>query len=129
MSSIPGILVRAHLVHSSSSTLSSVVEYLVLVDGGFPKSLLQTDSIPSTSDHLFWNRSLESIQCLENFNHHCQVLSSLTVLGIHQCPLIDGLSDVFELNTYIHICLIALCTLTHIITINAQYIISINGIH
>ena len=63
------LLVRAHLVHFSSSTLSSITEYLMLVDGGFPMALLPADSIPSTSDHLFWNRHLEPIECLETYNH------------------------------------------------------------
>ena len=55
------LLVRAHLVCLISSILSSIAEYLMLVDEGFPNSLLPTDSIPFNSDHLFWNRSLESI--------------------------------------------------------------------
>ena len=55
------LLVRAHLVHLSSYKLSSVVEYLMLVDGGWLNALLPADSFPSTSYHLFWNRSLESI--------------------------------------------------------------------
>ena len=54
------------LVRPSSSKSFILVAYLVLVDGGCPNSLLPVDSIPSTSDHLFWNRSLESIECLEN---------------------------------------------------------------
>ena len=55
------LLFDAHLSHLISSKLSSVAEYLVLVDGGFLNALIPVDSIPSTSDHLFWNRSLESI--------------------------------------------------------------------
>ena len=63
------LLVHAHLVRLSSSTLSSVVEYLVLVDGGFLNALLPVDSSPSTSDHLSWNRDLESIDFLETSSH------------------------------------------------------------
>ena len=111
------LLVCAHLVHSSSSKLSSVVMYLMLLDGGFLNYLLPSDSIPSNSDHLFWSMALESIEFLETCIHQCQVLSPSTVLGIHQCPLIDGLSQGFDLNTSIHTCLIALCTLIPILII------------
>ena len=52
-----------------SSTLYNVVEYLMFVDGGCLSSLLLVDSIPSTSDHLFWNRSLESFDFLETYSH------------------------------------------------------------
>ena len=47
------LLVHAHLVCSSSPTLSSICEYLVLVDGGCLNALLPIDSIPSNLDHLF----------------------------------------------------------------------------
>ena len=55
------LLVHAHIVHSSSSTLPSLADYLVLVDEGCLNSLLPVYSIPSTLDHLFWNRILDSI--------------------------------------------------------------------
>ena len=62
MSAIPiQLLVHAHLVHLSSSTLSGVNEYLVLVDGGYLNALLPADSITSNSYLLLWNRSVESI--------------------------------------------------------------------
>ena len=67
MSAIPGTIIGS--CTSYSSTLYSVVEYLVLVDGGCLNALLLADSIPSTSDHLFWNRVLESFECLETYSH------------------------------------------------------------
>ena len=53
----------------SSSTLYNVDEYLMLVDGGCLNALLPADSIPSTSDHLLWNRSVESFECLKSWSH------------------------------------------------------------
>ena len=53
----------------SPSTLYSVTEYLMFVDGGFLNALLLADSIPSNLDHLFWDRSLESFECLETYSH------------------------------------------------------------
>ena len=68
----------------------------MLDDGGCLNSLLPVDFIPSNSDHLLWDWNLES-----------SVAGSLTInsfLGIHQCPLIDGPFQVFDLNTFIHTC-------------------------
>ena len=112
------LLVRANLAHASSSKLSSVVVYLVLVDGGCLNALLTADSIPSNSYNLLWNRDLDSIGCLETCSHQWQVLSPSADLGKHECPLIDGLSQVFDLNTTIHTGFIALCTLIPIFIIN-----------
>ena len=90
---------------SSPSTLSSFVEYLMLDDGGCLNALLPVDFIPLTLDHLFWDWNLDS--CLSalrlavisgRFSRHRQFL------GLHQCPLIDGFSQVFDLNTFIHTC-------------------------
>ena len=53
----------------SSSTLYNVVEYLMLVDEGFLNAFLPVDCIPSTSDHLFWDRILESFECLKAYSH------------------------------------------------------------
>ena len=70
MSAIPGTVTSSCTSCSlSSSTLYSVTEYLMLVDGGCLDSLLPVDSIPSTSNHLFWNRSLESFECLETYSN------------------------------------------------------------
>ena len=76
---------------------------LVLDDGGCLNALLPADFIPSTSDHLFWDRNLESfLSALRlavisgRFSRHRQFL------GIHQCPLINGSFQVFNLNTFIH---------------------------
>ena len=77
------LLVRAHLVRPSSSKLSSVAEYLILVYGGFLNALLPMDSIPSNSNHLFWNRSLESIELLGTCSNQWRVLSPSNILGIH----------------------------------------------
>ena len=104
MSVIPGTVTGSCTSCLSSSTLYIIAEYPVLVDGGFLNALLPANSIPSTSNHLFWNKSLESIECLETCNHQWQVISPSTVLEIHQCPLIDGFFQVFELNTSIHTC-------------------------
>ena len=48
----------------------------------------------------FWSY----FECLETCSHHWQDPLPSTVLGIHQCPLIDGFSQVFDLNTFIHTC-------------------------
>ena len=112
------LLVRAHLVHPSYSKSSSVSKYLVLVYERCINSLLLADSIPSNSDHLFWNKSMEFIKCLETWSHQWKILFWLLVLGIHHCPMVDGFFQVFDLNTYIHTCLIALCTLIPIIIIS-----------
>ena len=70
MSTIPGTVIGSCTSCSlSSSTLYSVVEYLVLVDGGFLNALLLADSIPSTSDYLLWNRSLESFDYLDTYSY------------------------------------------------------------
>ena len=118
MSVVPGTVTYLCTSCSSSSTLYIIVEYLMLVDGGFLNSLLPMNSIPSTSDHLFWNSILESFEYLETYSHQCQVISPSTVLRIHQCPLIDGFLQVFYLSTYIHTCYIALCILIPIFIIN-----------
>ena len=60
MSSIPRTVIGSWTLWSSPSTLYSFPEYLMLDDGGCLNSLLWTDLIPSTSDHLFWDRNLES---------------------------------------------------------------------
>ena len=68
--------------------------------GDFLNALLLADFIPSISNHLFWDWNLESfLSALRlavisgRFSHHRRYL------GIHQCPLIDGSSQVFDLNT------------------------------
>ena len=83
----------------------SLAKYLVLDNDGCINALLPADFIPSTSDHLFWDRNLESfLSALRlavisgRFSRHRQFL------GIHQCPVIDGFSQVFDLNTFIHTC-------------------------
>ena len=106
--SIHLLLVRAHLICHISSQLSSVVVYLVLVDGGCLNSLLLVDSIPSTLDRLFQNRDLDSIEFLDTFSHQWKVFFPLTYLGIHQCPMIDGFFQVFDLNTSIRTCQISI---------------------
>ena len=60
MSVIPGTVTGSCTLWSSPSTSYSFAEYLVLDDGGCLNSLLPVDFIPSTSDHLFWDWSLES---------------------------------------------------------------------
>ena len=99
MSAIPGTV----LVHAPYDRV--LVEYLVLDDGGCPNALLPADFIPLTLDHLFWDWSLESFLSAlglavisGRFSRYRQYL------GIHQCPLIDGSFQVFDLNTFIHTC-------------------------
>ena len=123
------LLVCAHPVCLSSSKLSSVAEYLVLVYGGCLNSLLPSDFIPLTSDNLFLDRSIESFEFLETYNNQWQVLLPSIVLGIHQCPLIDGLFQVFDLNTFIHTCQFSLqCLDSHF---HYRWVIShlFDGIH
>ena len=76
----------------------------LFLDRGYLNALLLVDSIPSTSNHLLWNRIVESFEFLETYSHQWYVLSPSTVLGIHKCPLIDGFFQVFYLNTSIHTC-------------------------
>ena len=109
MSAIPGTNTSSCTLLSSPSTLYSFVEYPVLDDGGCLNALLLVDFIPSTLDHLFWDWNLESFfSALRlavingRFSRHRQFL------GIHQCPLIDGSSQVFDLNKFIHTCYFAL---------------------
>ena len=105
MSAIPGTVTGSCTLWSSPSTLYSFDEYVMLDDGGCLNALLPVDFIPSTSDHLFWDWSLESFWV--PWDLQSSVAGSLAIdsfLGIHQCPLIDGSSQVFDLNTFIHTC-------------------------
>ena len=81
MSAIPSTVTGSCTLWSSPSTLDKFAEYLMLDDGGCLNALLPTDSIPSTSDHLFWDRSLESFECLKTYSHQWYVLSPSTVFG------------------------------------------------
>ena len=69
MSAILVTITGSFTSYSSPSTLYSVAEYLMLVDGGCLNALLPVDSIPSTSDHLFCDRSLESFEFLKAYSH------------------------------------------------------------
>ena len=103
MSSIPGTVTGSCTLWLSPSTLYSFAEYLMLDDGGCLNALLPLDFIPSTSDHLLWDWNLESFWV--PWDLQSSVAGSLAIdifLGIHQCPLIDGSSQVFNLNTFIH---------------------------
>ena len=60
MSAIPNTISGSCTSCSSSSTLYSFVEYLMLDDGGRLNALLPVDFIPSTSNHLLWDWNLES---------------------------------------------------------------------
>ena len=105
MSAIPGTVTGSCTLWSSPSTLDSFAEYLVLDDGGCLNSILPVDFIPLTSDHLFWDWNLESFWV--PWDLQSSVAGSLAIesfLGIHQCPLIDGSSQVFNLNKFIHTC-------------------------
>ena len=59
-SAIPSTSTGLSTLWSSPSTLYSFAEYLVLDDWGCLNALLPSDFIPLTSDHLFWDRNLES---------------------------------------------------------------------
>ena len=69
MSAIPSTVTGSCTSCLISSKLYSVAEHLFLVDGGCLNSLLTADSIPSNSDHLSWDRSLDSFECLETYSH------------------------------------------------------------
>ena len=56
---IPSTDTSSCTLWSSPSTLYNFAEYLMLDDGGCLNAL-PVDFIPSTSDHLFWDRNLES---------------------------------------------------------------------
>ena len=77
MSAIPSTYLGLSTLWFSPSTLYSFVEYLVLNDEGFINAPLPTDFIPSTSDHLFWDRSLESFWV--PWDLQSSVASSLTI--------------------------------------------------
>jgi len=105
MSAILGTVTSSCTLWLSPSTLYSFAKYLMLDDGGFLNALLPVDFIPSNSDHLFrdWNldsflSALRLVVISGRFSRHRQFL------GIHQCPLIDGSYQVFDLNTFIHTC-------------------------
>ena len=105
MSAIPSTVTSSCTLWSIPSTLYIFAEYLVLDDGGCLNSLIPVDFIPSNSNHLFWDRNLESFSSSlrlavinGRFSHHRYFL------GIHQCPLINGFYQVFDLNTFIHTC-------------------------
>ena len=73
--------------------------------GGCLNSLLPVNFIPSTLDHLFWDWNLDSFWV--PWDLQSSMVGSLAIdisLGIHQCPLIDGLFQVFDLNTSTHTC-------------------------
>ena len=98
-------LVHAHLVRLIYSKLSSIVEYLVLIDGGFLNALLPADFIPSNLDHLFWDWNLESfLSALRLAVISGRFSCYRQILGIHQCFLINGFSQVFDLKKFIHTC-------------------------
>ena len=86
MSAIPGTVTGLCTLWSSPSRLYSFVEYLVLDDGGCLNALLPAYFIPSTLDHLFWDRNLES--CLSalrlvvisgRFSRHRQIWEYINV--------------------------------------------------
>ena len=60
MLAIPGTDTSSCTLWLSPSKLYSLPEYLVLDDEGCINALLRVDFIPSTSDHLFWDRNIES---------------------------------------------------------------------
>ena len=99
-SAIPGTITGSCTLWSSPSTLYNFAKYLMLDDGGCLNSILLVDFIPLNSDHLFWDRNLESFWV--PWDLQSLVAGSLAIdsfLGIHQCPLIDGSFQVFDLNT------------------------------
>ena len=86
MSPIPGTITGSCTIWSRSSTLYSFAEYLVLDDGGCLNALLLADFIPSNSDHLLWDRNLESfLSALRlavisgRFSHHRQFWEYINV--------------------------------------------------
>ena len=102
MLTIPATVTSSCTLWSSPSTLYSFVEYLVLDDGGCLNALLPMDFIPSNSDHLFWDWSIESF--LVPWDLQSSVAGSLAInnfLGIHQCPLIDGFSLKYSTSTHL----------------------------
>ena len=86
MSTILGIDTGSCTLWSSPSTLYIFAEYLMLDDGGFLNALLPADFIPSTSDHLFWDRNLESylsalrlVVISGRFSHHQQFFGNTSM--------------------------------------------------
>ena len=105
MSSIPSTITCSCTLWSSPSTLYIFVEYLVLDDVGCLNSLLLADFIPLTSDHLLWDRNLESFWVPWDLQPSVAGFIAIdSFLGIHQCPLINGFSQLFDLKTFIHTC-------------------------
>jgi hypothetical protein len=79
------------------------VVYLMMTNERFLNSLISTILLPSTSDHLFWKRDLESYEYLEACSHQWQVLLPSTV-GNTSMSLDRWILQVFDLNTFIHTC-------------------------
>ena len=62
MAAIPGTDTGSCTLWSSPSTSYSFTEYLMLDDGECLNSLLPVDFIPSNSNHLFWDKSIDSFR-------------------------------------------------------------------
>ena len=101
MSAIPGTIIGSCTSCSSPSTLYSIVEYLVLVDGGCLNALLPVDSIPSTSDHLLWDRSLESFWV--PWDLQSSLVGSLVIDNFGEYINVPWMMDSFKCWTSIHL--------------------------
>ena len=129
MSAIPGTDTSSCTLWLSPSTLYSLAEYLVLDDEGCINALLPADFIPSTSDHLFWDRNLESF--LVPWDLQSSVEGSLAIDSFGNTLMsLDRwiLSSVRPKHIYSHL---VDCTLVpwFPFSLSAGDLASINGIH
>ena len=76
---------------------------LVLTDERCLNALLSVSLFPSTSAHLFQIWDLEFYEYLEACSHQWQALSPLTY-GNTSMPPNQWISQVFDTNSFIHIC-------------------------
>ena len=130
MSSIPGTIIGLCTSCSIPSTLYNVAElHLMLVDGGCLNSLLPADFIPSTLDHLFWDRSLESFWV--PWDLQLSVAGSLTIDSFGNTSMYPDqwiLPSVWPQHIYSHL---LDCTLVRWFpfSLSVGDLASVNGIH
>jgi len=129
MSAIPDTVTGSCTLWSSSSILYSLAEYLVLDDGGCLNALLPADFIPSTSDHLFWDWSLESFWV--PWDLQSSVAGSLAIDSFGNTSMSPDrwiLSSVRPQHIYSHL---LVCTLVpwFPFSLSVGDLASVNGIH
>ena len=103
MLTIPSTVIGSCTLWSILSTSYSFPQYLMLDDGGCINSLLPVDFIPSTSDHLFWDWSLESFWVPWDLQSPVTVASSLTINSLWEYINVPWSMDPFKCSTSTHL--------------------------